>query len=250
MYSKSGSLARLAVVTILVTMIHATNSKKLLFIMTNTAIIEPDHPTGAYLPEFAHPYNILSEQHEIVFASPKGGLTPIDPGSLQLFKDDTECNAFLANSVAMSAINNTLRLDQVKASDFDLIFFPGGHGPMFDLTDNPEAQRLTKDVYEAGGIVSAVCHGVCGLVNVKLHDGSLLIKGRKITGFSNAEEDAVDMTKKMPFLLETRIKEQGGLYEKAKEDWGVKVVVDGRLVTGQNPASATELGKELSKLLS
>jgi len=238
---------------LLVIAVTMVDAKKILFVMTNADRMGPDHPTGQYLPEFAHPYNILSKEHEIVFASPKGGAVPIDPSSRDLFKADQDCNAFLANKGAMKAISETAKLsdlrDKAKMGEFAAIFFPGGHGPMVDLTNNAEANELTRIVYENGGIAVGVCHGVCGLTDVKLSGGELLIKSKRITGFSNAEEEAVGLTKKVPYLLEDLIKERGGKYEKAPELWGVRVVSDSRVLTGQNPSSSMELGKTLLKML-
>jgi len=231
--------------------LKSNGKKTILFVMTsNEKLGSSDHPTGSYLPEFAHPYNFLIKHYNIEFASPKGGVTPIDPGSRELFKADEECNAFLANEVAMNAINTTIPLEKINSKDYDAIFYPGGHGPMYDLTDHPKSQALAKEIYENGGLVSSVCHGTCALVNVKLSNGQYLIKGKKVTGFSNAEEDAVQMTKDMPFLLEDVIKERGGLYTKASELWGTHVLVDGQLVTGQNPGSSAELSQAIHKALS
>jgi len=225
--------------------------KKILFVMTsNDKLGSSGKLTGNYLPEFAHPYNELTKEgYTIVFASPKGGKTPVDPDSYVYSKDDQESNDFLANKEAIAGIENTLKLDDVHAQDFAAIFYPGGNGPMFDLPENAKSQSLAREIYENGGVVSSVCHGTCGLVNVKLTSGEYLIKGKHVTGFSNSEEEIMQQVPHMPFLLETKIKENGGLYSQA-ENFASKVVVDGRIVTGQNPASSSEVGKSLHKVLS
>lgn len=143
---------------------------------------------------------------------------------------------------------DTLHPDQINPADYAAILYVGGHGPMWDTPDNQALQRIAAQIYESDGIVAAVCHGPCGIVNVKLSNGKYLIEGKEVTGFSNAEEEAVGLTKVMPFLLETRMKERGARYH-AAANWQANVVVSERLVTGQNPASATPLGEAIAKLL-
>nr|KAG5696018.1 hypothetical protein BaRGS_013924 [Batillaria attramentaria] len=207
-------------------------------------------PTGWYLPEVAHPYYVFKAAgYSITFISPKGGKAPMDPGSGEAFKDDPICQQFLADKEVMNQINNTLTAAQVSASDFDVVFYAGGHGPMYDLPDNSAIAALATQVYEKGGILSAVCHGTVGFVPVKLSNGDSVLKGQAVTSFSNSEEEAVNLTEAMPFLLETRLKKLGANYT-AAPNFQPHVVVSGRLVTGQNPASATGTAESVVKLLS
>jgi putative intracellular protease/amidase len=223
---------------------------KILFVLTShNKLGNLDKPTGWYLPELAHPYHVLHNKAEIVVASPKGGEAPLDPSSIEAAKDDVSVN-FLNND--QQVWKNTQKLDTFlgKAKDFDAIFYVGGHGPMFDLVDDPTSQQLIKEFWEAGKIVSAVCHAPAVLYDVKLSDGSLLLAGKEVTGFSVAEEEQVGLAKVVPFVPEDALqKASGGKYVKAAEPWGEKVVVSGRLITGQNPASATAVGKAIATAL-
>jgi len=203
-------------------------------------------PTGWYLPEFAHPYNALSSHAEITVASPAGGEAPLDPSSID--KSDEESMEFLENQSALWKTTKKLDEFKGKANEFAAIFYVGGHGPMFDLATDSTSHEIIREFWESGKVVSAVCHGPAALANVKLGDGSYLVSGSKVTGFSNVEEEQVGLTEAMPFLLEDALKEHGGEFEKAGEPWGVKVVVgkEGRLLTGQNPASAAAVGKAVA----
>jgi putative intracellular protease/amidase len=208
-----------------------------------------DKPTGWYLPELAHPYHVLRNKANIAVASPKGGEAPLDPASIEASKDDVSVN-FLNND--SHVWKNTQKLSDFtgKAKDFDAIFYVGGHGPMFDLVDDATSQQLIKEFWEADKIVSAVCHAPAVLYNVKLSDGSLLVAGKEVTAFTNAEEEQQGLTKAVPFLPEDALqKASGGKFVKADEPWGVKVAVAGRLITGQNPGSATAVGEALAKAL-
>ncbi|KZM25508.1 uncharacterized protein EKO05_0008962 [Ascochyta rabiei] len=223
---------------------------KILFVLTShNKLGKLDKPTGWYLPELAHPYHVLHSKAEITVASPKGGESPLDPASVEAAKDDVSVN-FLKNNE--SVWKNTQKLDQFvgKAKDFDAIFYVGGHGPMFDLVDSPTSQQLIREFWEADKIVSAVCHAPAVFYDAKLSDGSLLLAGKEVTGFSNAEEEQAGLSDAVPFLPENALqKASGGKYVKAAEPWAEKVVVTGRLITGQNPASATAVGEALAKAL-
>lgn len=174
----------------------------------------------------------------------------MDPSSYDQFKSDPECQKFLGDAVAQKALENTHKLNEIVRKihngevKFDAVFYPGGHGPMYDLANNKDVKSVTEKIYADGGLVSAVCHGTAALFN-----NPDIIKSKKITGFSNAEEDAVQLSRFMPFMLEDKVKELGGVYEKAGELWGEFVVVDGRVITGQNPASGTGVGKALKEAL-
>jgi putative intracellular protease/amidase len=205
--------------------------------------------TGFWLEEFAAPYYILKDAGaSLTLASPKGGQPPLDPKS-DLPENQTESTKrFLADTSAQLELANTTKLADVSANDFDAIFFPGGHGPMWDLPDNPTSIALIEDFVEADKPVAAVCHAPVALINVRDSNGEFLVKGKNVTGFSNNEEKAVGLTDVVPFLLEDVLKERGGLFSKGA-DWTPYIQVDGKLVTGQNPASSETVAEALLKLL-
>lgn len=204
-------------------------------------------------PEFAHPYDEFVEAgFEVVVASPKGGEAPLDPSSVEAFKEDASSVAFLNNKKSVWA--NTIPLRELAGDDataqatakkYDALFYPGGHGPMYDLAFDKESHRLAAAFAAEGKVLSAVCHGPAALANVRLNNDEsqpYLVSGRRVNSFTDAEEKAAQLEGVVPFLLETRLKEVGGNFEKAAELWGEKVVVDGKLITGQNPASAKGVG--------
>ena len=205
--------------------------------------------TGFWLEEFATPYYVLKDAGAaITLASPKGGQPPLDPKS-DLPQNQTEATKrFRADKAAQAALANTKELADVSANDFDAVFYPGGHGPLWDLSDNATSIALIEAFVKADKPVVAVCHAPAAFVNVRGKDGKFLVRGKRVTGFSNAEEEAVGLTAVVPFLLEDRLKERGGVYSHGA-DWGPHVQVDGKLVTGQNPASAEPAAKALLKLL-
>lgn len=219
-----------------------------LFIVTNwDKLGETGKPTGTYLPEVAHPHHVFKEAgFEMTFCSPNGGASPIDPTSIEMFKEDPVCKTFLADQQSMALLANTTAIKDIDASKFNIVFYAGGHGPMWDCVDNADLQNATTKVYEAGGIVSAVCHGTVGLVNVKLSDGTYLISGKKVTSFTNEEEEMIQLTAAMPFLLETKLGENGGDFV-AGAAWQPNVVVSDRVITGQNPASASGMAEAVVK---
>ncbi|MFI4917707.1 MAG: type 1 glutamine amidotransferase domain-containing protein [Phycisphaerales bacterium JB060] len=197
-------------------------------------------PTGFYLSEAAHPWHVFNEAGWIVvLASPRGGDAPIDPRSLE--GADEQSRAFLKKFAEDGrggmVVPGTATLENMRASAFEAIFFAGGHGTMWDFPQGPGVRETAEGVYRSGGVVAAVCHGPAALVNLRGKDGQPLVAGRRVTGFTNAEEEAVGLTGAMPFLLETRLGELGAQFVGAG-NFEKNVVVDGRLVTGQNPASA------------
>lgn len=222
----------------------------ILFVLTShNKLGNLDKPTGWYLPELAHPYHVLRTKANITLASPKGGEAPLDPSSVEAAKDDISVQ-FLKNDEHVWKTTQKLDSFLGKAADFDAIFYVGGHGPMYDLVDSPTSQQLIREFWEADKIVAAVCHAPAVLYDVKLSDGSLLIAGKEITGFTNEEEEQAGLTDAVPFLPEDALhKVSGGKFVKADEAWGEKVVVVGRLITGQNPASATGVGEAIAKAL-
>jgi putative intracellular protease/amidase len=203
--------------------------------------------TGFWLEEFAAPYFVFKDAGvQLTLASPKGGLPPIDPKS-DLPENQTDAMArFKQDHAAQTALSHTVKLADMKSEDFDTIFYVGGHGPMWDLVDNPDSIALIESFYNSGKPVAAVCHSPAVFHRVT-YNGAPLIRGKRVTGFTNGEEEAVHLTEVVPFLVEDELKRVGGLYEKAP-DWQSYAIVDGRLVTGQNPASSTAAAQALLNL--
>jgi len=225
---------------------------KILVVLTSFGHIEAaDHQTGWYLPELAHPYDLLAPKAELVFASPKGGVAPLDEGSVEAFKGDPSSSEFFKTKKALWENTKKLSTFLGRSSEFDALFYPGGHGPVFDLAIDKDSIALISEFAAAGKVVSAVCHGPAVFANVILPNGKHLVDGKEVTGFSNDEEDQVKMTQYMPFLLETKLQEAGAIYKKADKPWGELVLsVDGgKLITGQNPASAKAVGEAIAKSL-
>lgn len=179
-----------------------------------------------------------------MLASPMGGQPPLDPKSDLPEFQTTLTHRFKADPAAQQALAHTVPLDSVKADDFDCVFYPGGHGPLWDLAVSQQSIDLIQAFERAGKPIGFVCHAPGALRHVKKANGEPLVRGRRVTGFTNGEEDAVELTDVVPFLIEDEFKAQGGLYEKGP-DWAPYVVVDGRLVTGQNPASSEGVAKAL-----
>lgn len=205
--------------------------------------------TGFWLEEFAAPYYALKDAGaDIVVASPRGGQPPLDPKSDEADAQSEHTARFKADEAAQKVLANTVKLDSVSAADFDAVFYPGGHGPLWDLAEDPTSIRLIEAFARADKPVAAVCHAPGVLKSVKGTDGAPLVKGRKVAGFTNSEEEAVGLTEIVPFLVEDMLKANGGDYSKGA-DWGSYVVTDGKLVTGQNPASSREAAEALLKLL-
>ncbi|KAI1117654.1 DJ-1/PfpI family protein [Nemania sp. NC0429] len=226
---------------------------KVLVVLTSIDRIEAaDKPTGWYLTEFSHPYDILvGAGVEIITASPKGGIAPLEPASVAAAKDDASAQAFLSQKRAVWEQTQRLSNFRGRADEFAALFYPGGHGPMFDLVDDGDSIAVIEEFVAKGKPVAAVCHGPVVFVNAKKPDGTPLLAGREATGFSNAEEDVIGMSKFMPFLLEDRIRSVGATFRKAGDPWGELVVVEdgGKLITGQNPASAKGVGEAIVKAI-
>jgi putative intracellular protease/amidase len=224
---------------------------KILMILTShDELGDTGEKTGFWLEEFAAPYYVFKDAGaEITLASPAGGQPPLDPKSdapdaqtaaTKRFKDDTD---------SQKALATTHKLAEVTPSRFDAVFYPGGHGPMWDLAESKTSIALIEAAIADGKPVAAVCHAPAVLRHVKGPDGAPLVEGKKVTGFSNSEEEAVGLTDVVPFLLEDMLAEQGGTYSKG-EDWASYVLEDGLLITGQNPASSEEAAKKLLARLS
>jgi putative intracellular protease/amidase len=203
-------------------------------------MLAPDHPTGLWLEEFAVPFTAFSEAGaSIRVVSPKGGAVPIDPKTAPTEKKREKWPA------ALQALTSTGRLAEVAADRFDAVFIPGGHGPMVDLVNDQQLQRLLAAFDRDGKMVAAVCHGPAALLNVRNAAGEPLVKGRKVTGFTNVEERLVMLHSVVPFLLEDALKERGANFESALLPFFCHVVRDDNLITGQNPASSTKVAEEL-----
>ncbi len=226
----------------------AVGIKVLIVVTSHATLGTTGKPTGYYLPEVTHPYAELIEKGIIVdIASPKGGKAPLDARSLDL--QDPVNRYFWETPATRAKLENTIPLAEIKAESYNAILFAGGHGTMWDFAENEQIQKLTKEIYENDGYVAAVCHGPAALVDVKLSNGKYLVDGKNVAAFSNAEEEAAGLTNIMPFLLETELVKRGAVYSKANL-WAKHVVTDRRLITGQNPASASEVGQSLANLLS
>ncbi|KZK90387.1 General stress protein 18 [Pseudovibrio sp. Ad46] len=201
--------------------------------------------TGFWLEEFAAPYYVFKDAGAtITLASPAGGQPPLDPKSDLPDFQTAATDRFKADAAANDALANTVKLDSVSADAFDAVFYPGGHGPLWDLVDNTASISLIEQLYSAGKPVGVVCHASAALVNAKAADGSALVNGKKVTGFSNTEEDAVQLTDVVPLLVEDALQEKGAIYEKGA-DWGSFILEDGNLISGQNPASSEAAAKAI-----
>lgn len=201
--------------------------------------------TGFWLEELAAPYYaFLDAGAEITLASPKGGQPPLDPKSDEPDSQTDETRRFHADSEAQAALASTVPLDTVDQADFDAVFYPGGHGPLWDLANDAHSISLIEQTLQAGKPVALVCHAPGVLRHVKNAEGTPLVKGKKVTGFTNSEEEGVGLTDVVPFLVEDALKENGGLYSRG-DDWQSYTVQDGLLITGQNPGSSAETAKVL-----
>lgn len=223
---------------------------KILMVLTShDRLGKTGRKTGFWLEEFAAPYyTFLDAGAKVTIASPRGGQPPLDPKS-DLPENQTELTRrFRKDNAAQTQLANTVKLADIRAEDYVAIFYPGGHGPMWDMPDDAKSIALIEAFVKADKPVGAVCHAPVALVNVRGKNGEYLVKGKRVTGFTNAEEEAVGLTGVVPFLLEDRLKERGGIFSKAA-NWAPYVQVDGKLVTGQNPASSRPGAEELLKLL-
>ncbi|AQU86422.1 type 1 glutamine amidotransferase domain-containing protein [Komagataeibacter nataicola] len=226
-------------------------SRHILHVATNiTHFDNPMHPTGLWLSELTHAWDVFAargyEQHIV---SPRGGRVPLDPRALKWPMRDASAKAWLADPAKMALLSSTPCPADINPQDYDAIYFTGGHGVMWDFPDSEGLQAITRAVWEKGGIVSTVCHGYCGLLNTRLANGSFLVSGRKITGFSWTEERLAGVSREIPYNAEAEMKARGALYEKAFLPFMSHVVADGKLVTGQNPSSARATARKVASLL-
>ena len=224
--------------------------KVLMILTSHDELGNTGRKTGFWLEELAAPYYAFKDAGaEIVLASPRGGQPPVDPKSNEPEFQTDDTRRFETDPEATRALANTLKLSEVDQADYDAVFFPGGHGPLWDLTNDRKALSLIEDTLAANKPVALVCHAPGILTNVKGPNGEPIAKGRKITGFKNSEESAVGLVDVAPYLLEDALREQGCDFS-STEDWGVHTVQDGLLITGQNPASSRETAELLLKAVS
>lgn len=225
---------------------------RVLHVVTNVGHYDDpaQHPTGLWLSELSHAWEVFEERgFEQAIVSPAGGASPLEPRSLKFPSYDRNAKAWHNDPQRMTLLETTLGPDDVDSADYDAIYFTGGHAVMFDFPDNEGLQRITREIWERGGVVSSVCHGYCGLLNTRLSDGTLLVEGKKLTGFAWQEEVLARVDKLVPYNAEEEMKKRGALYEKAKLPFVSYAIVDGRLVTGQNPGSAKETAEKVAALL-
>lgn len=223
--------------------------KVLMVLTSHDTLGSTGRKTGFWLEELAAPYYAFKDAGaEIVLASPKGGNPPLDPKSNEPDFQTEFTHRFEADADAMAQLANTVRLDSVSQADFDTVFYPGGHGPLWDLAEDKHSIALIESFFTAGKNVAFVCHAPGVLRHVKTPEGRPLVEGRKVTGFTNTEEAAVGLTHVVPFLVEDELIAKGGIYSKGA-DWGSYVVTDGQLITGQNPTSSAATAEQLLKQL-
>lgn len=225
-------------------------SIKVLFVTTSHDTMgDTGDKTGVWLEELAAPYYVFKEVGaDITVASPKGGPVPLDPKSQGIIIATRNTKRFLKDGEAMNFISDSMVLSEIKADDFDAVFLPGGHGPLWDLADNKILKQLLEAFDTDGKPIGAVCHGVVGLVSLQNDQGEFLVKGKRLTGFSNSEEESAGLTSVVPFLLETKLLSLGALYSK-EANYVSYVVADGNIITGQNPASSEEVAKKIVALV-
>jgi putative intracellular protease/amidase len=224
---------------------------KILMVLTShDKLGDTGRKTGFWLEELAAPYYVFQDAGaEIVLASPKGGRPPLDPKSDEPAFQTDLTRRFSADAAATARLADTARLDGLRQEDFDTLFYPGGHGPLWDLAEDAHSIALLESFVAAGKPIALVCHAPGVLRHVKGPDGGPLVAGRNVTGFTNSEEEAVGLTSVVPFLVEDELKAKGGLFSKGA-DWAAYVVQDGRLITGQNPASSEPAARKLLEELS
>ncbi|AVS94597.1 type 1 glutamine amidotransferase domain-containing protein [Paracidovorax avenae] len=224
-------------------------SRILMVLTSHDRLGDTGKKTGFWLEEFAAPYYVFQDAGaEITLASPQGGQPPLDPKSDDESARTDATRRFKADAEAQRQLATTVPLASVRAGDFDAVFYPGGHGPLWDLAEDAQSIALIEKTFAAKKPLALVCHAPGVLRHAKAPGGEPLVKGRKVTGFTNSEEEGVQLTQVVPFLVEDMLKANGGLYEKGA-DWAPFVLTDGTLVTGQNPASSEPAAKALLQLL-
>ncbi len=223
---------------------------KILMVLTSHSELgNTGKKTGFWIEEFAAPYYVFLDAGAVItIASPKGGQPPIDPSSDTAENQTSAVIRFKADKSLQKILSETHLLSTISSDDYDAVFYPGGHGPLWDLTNDRDSINLIENFWKSKKPIAAVCHAPAVLLNVKDDEGNFLVKGKNVTGFTNSEEAAVALTEVVPFLLENELKNKGGIYSN-KNDWASYVVNDGMLITGQNPASSEAAAKELIDIL-
>ena len=217
----------------------------LMVLTSHSALGDTGEKTGFWVEEFAAPYYVLADAGAVItIASPAGGQPPVDPKSEAADAQTPATARFYKDADAIDKVANTVKLSDVKEAEYDAVFYPGGHGPLWDLANDTHSIQLIQDFYTHQKPVAFVCHAPAALVKVKDENGDALVKGKTVTGFSNTEEEAVKLTKVVPFLLEDELKELGAVYSKGA-DWSSYTKQDGLLITGQNPASSAAVAELL-----
>ncbi|MGJ0203678.1 DJ-1/PfpI family protein [Leucobacter sp. gxy201] len=226
-------------------------STKILHVVTNVSHYDdPARPTGLWLSELAHAWKVFAAHgFEQAIVSPMGGASPLEPRSLKFPNYDRTARAWHDDPERMTLLETTLSPEEVDPAEYDAVFFTGGHAVMYDFPDSAGLQRIAREIWEHGGIVASVCHGYCGLLNTRLSDGSLLVAGRKVTGFAWQEEVLARVDELVPYNAENEMEQRGAHYEKARLPFVPYTVTDGRLVTGQNPGSAKKTARKVVELL-
>jgi putative intracellular protease/amidase len=223
---------------------------KILIVLTSHSQLgNTEGKTGFWIDEFATPYYVLADaEAQITIASPAGGQPPVDPKSEAEDAQSEATQRFFKDMEVIDKVAHSLKLSDIASQDYDAVFYPGGHGPLWDLATDEHSIKLIEDLHKAQKPIAFVCHAPAALVNVKAENGQPLVEGKKITAFSDTEEEAVGLTKVVPFLLEQQLIKLGGLYSRG-EDWSSYTQQDGLLITGQNPGSSEAVAKLLLKTL-
>jgi len=223
---------------------------KILMVLTShDQLGDTGKKTGFWLEEFATPYYVFKDANaEITLASPKGGQPPLDPKSDEPDSQTEATERFKQDDDAQAALANTVCLSEISPTNYDAVFYPGGHGPLWDLAEDSDSIALIEAMYQSGKPVAAVCHAPGVLRHAKTSNGAPLVDGKAVTGFSNSEEDAVQLSEIVPFLVEDELKTKGGVYSSV-DDWHPYAVTDGNLITGQNPASSDPVAVTLLDMI-
>jgi putative intracellular protease/amidase len=235
-------------ITLTSTISYAENSPRILMVLTSHSELgDTGKKTGFWLPELTHPYYEFKEAGYLIdVASIQGGIAPVDPKSFE--EPDHANQRFLQDAELMAKVFRTLPLSKIDPTAYQAVVFAGGSGPMWDFPNNEHVNRVAATIYESNGVLSAICHGPAALVDIKLSNGNYLVSGKKVAAFTNEEEEDLKLTHVIPFLLQDKLIERGAKHIYGKP-WKENVVVDGRLITGQNPASATKVAKKIIEYL-
>ena len=222
----------------------------LIVLTSHDKLGDTGHKTGFWLEELASPYYVFKDNNALItLASPLGGQPPLDPKSDEVDFQTEATERFKADESAQKQLSTTVKLSSINPDDYDAVFYPGGHGPLWDLAEDKDSIAIIEKTFANNKLLGLVCHAPAALIHTKGTDGKALVNNKRVTGFTNGEEDAVQLTDIVPFLVEDMLKENGGLYNKG-EDWAPHIEVDGNFITGQNPASSTAVAEKMLALAS